>query len=140
MADIKMTYQVNPAVPPIIDILQSRIPPALGAVGTQAQAHATANITANGTVDTDRLRSSIVFEVEGDTVAIGTNVNYAPYIEFGTGIYAEQGGGRQTPWVYQNSRGEWVTTRGAHPHPFLRPAIEENIEEYRQILEKILKG
>ncbi len=60
-------------------------------------------------------------------------------VELGTGVYAEGGGGRQTPWRYQDRKGEWHTTRGAHPHPYLRPAIENHTEEYKRILERLLK-
>jgi phage gpG-like protein len=35
-------------------------------------------------VDTGRLRSSIASEVIGQTARIGTNVNYAPFVEYGT--------------------------------------------------------
>lgn len=42
-------------------------------------------------VDTGRLRGSISYSVEGEECYVGTNVNYAPYVEFGTGIYAETG-------------------------------------------------
>lgn len=35
-------------------------------------------------VDTGRLRSSLTYEVEGDTVYIGTNVKYGVYQELGT--------------------------------------------------------
>ena len=46
---------------------------------------------------------------------ISTNVPYAPYIEYGTGIYNSQGLGRTTPWRYQDSKGEWHTTSGYDP-------------------------
>jgi hypothetical protein len=51
-------------------------------------------------VDTGQLRQSITHEVEGNTGVIGTNVEYAPYVEYGTGIHAKDGNGRQTPWSY----------------------------------------
>jgi len=48
-------------------------------------------------VDTGYLRRSITHEVEGNVGLVGTNAEYAPYLEFGTGIFAEEGTGRQTP-------------------------------------------
>jgi len=38
----------------------------------------------NTPVDTGRLRSSIVTVADSETVATGTNVDYAPFQEFGT--------------------------------------------------------
>lgn len=111
---------------------------ALEAVGTQAVSIAQSIITSVGAVDTGNLRNSITFETEGtDTVVIGTPVEYAPYIEYGTGIYAEEGG-RQTPWAYQDSAGEWHMTRGMHPRPYLRPALQEHVSEYEKIFDEIL--
>ena len=56
-------------------------------------------------VDTGRLRNGISHAVSEDEMAayVGTNVEYGVYQELGTGIYAEGGGGRPTPWVYQLS-------------------------------------
>ena len=106
---------------------------ALKTVGMQAQAHVGEEITAQGAIDTGRLRNSIDFEVDGDTVYVGTNVEYAPYVEFGTGVYAENGGGRPTPWAWQDADGNWHRTIGMKPRPYLRPGIEKNISEYQQI-------
>lgn len=41
-------------------------------------------------VDTGRLRSSITGRVEGTTGIVGTNVEYASYVEFGTDRQAAQ--------------------------------------------------
>ena len=92
-------------------------------------------------VDTGRLRNSISHQVndKNDTVYIGTNVEYAPYIEFGTGIHAENGG-RPTPWSYQDDKGEWHTTDGNRPHPYLRPAINDHMSEYKDIVKKELES
>lgn len=90
-------------------------------------------------VDTGNLRNSISHEVDDTTVYVGTNTEYAPYVEFGTGIYAE-GGGRPTPWRYQDDKGEWHTTSGMQPQPFLGPSIDNHIQEYKQFLENELKG
>lgn len=51
-------------------------------------------------VDTGNLRNNISNTVVDDTVYVGTNVEYAPYVEFGTGKYAESGNGRPGWWVY----------------------------------------
>lgn len=75
-------------------------------------------------VDTGDLRSSITHEVNNDVGIVGTNKEYAPYVEFGTGIFASEGNGRDTPWSYQDDKGEWHTTVGQKPQPFLETAIQ----------------
>lgn len=77
-------------------------------------------------VDTGQLKGSITSEILYDRARVGTNVEYAPYVEYGTGLWAEEGNGRQTPWRYQTADGEWHTTIGQQPQPWLRPALEEN--------------
>ena len=79
-------------------------------------------------VDSGQLRNSITYEVDEDSLVgqVGTNVEYAPYVEMGTGIYAE--GGRQTPWCYMGRDGQFHWTQGQQPQPFLEPAMEENLE------------
>lgn len=88
-------------------------------------------------VDTGNLRNSITHTTENNnrTVVIGSSVKYAPFIELGTGKFAEGGGGRQTPWSYQDSKGNWHTTSGMPPRPYLRPAIENHKDEYRHVLQ-----
>ena len=86
--------------------------------------------------DTGALRRSIASRVEGDKGIVFTPLEYAPYIEFGTGLFAESGGRTDTPWSYQNDKGEWVSTNGIKPQPFLRPALNNN----RTKIKKILKG
>lgn len=76
-----------------------------------------------------RLRSSITHEVthEGGEIVgrVGTNVDYAIYQEFGTGIYAENGKGRKTKWLAPIGGGfRW--TVGNKAQPFLRPALEHS--------------
>lgn len=88
-------------------------------------------------VDTGRLKGSITYAVEGEDCYIGTNVEYAPYVEFGTGIHAEEGG-RQTPWAYQDADGNWHRTQGNKPQPFLRPSANDHTDEYREILKESL--
>jgi HK97 gp10 family phage protein len=72
------------------------------------------------------------------TVHIGTNVEYAIYVEYGTGIFAEGGKGRQTPWVYKTKKG-FFFTRGNPPQPFLRPAYEKNISKIKALYQDSLK-
>lgn len=65
-------------------------------------------------VDTGNLRNSITHQVDGDAVYIGTNVEYAPYVELGTSRQKAQ--------------------------PFLRPAASEHGAQYRQVLKNALSS
>ena len=65
-------------------------------------------------VDTGRLRNSITHGTDANSVYIGTNVEYAPYVELGT--------------------------RRQHAQPYLRPAITNHMEEYKKILNDMLGG
>ena len=50
---------------------------------------------------TGALTNSIRYELEGnDSVVIGTNLMYAPYVEYGTGKFARNGNGRPGYWVF----------------------------------------
>lgn len=93
-------------------------------------------------VDTGNLRNSITHVVDEQEPAaiIGTDNEYAAYVELGTGIYAEGGGGRPTPWVYQDANGNWHYTRGNKAKPFLKPAAADHAAQYRDILESELKN
>ena len=83
------------------------------------------------------LRRSITSRVDGDVGIVYTPLEYAPYVEFGTGLFAEGGNGRKdVPWCYQDDEGEWHTTSGMAPHPFMRPALNENREEIKRILKE----
>lgn len=110
---------------------------ALEALGQTAERHAAEKCP----VDIGTLRQSISHSVaeSEQTVYIGTNVEYAPYVEAGTGIYADKGG-RKTPWRYQDRKGKWHTTKGQKPRHFLKDAATKHNEEYKQITENILKG
>ena len=79
--------------------------------------------------DDGQLKQSITSVVNKNTGAVGTNVEYAPYVHQGTGIYAVNGDGRKTRWKYQDAKGEWHSTIGQPPNPFLEKALDANREE-----------
>lgn len=83
------------------------------------------------------ITSEVTKEVDGTVVGIVyTPLEYAPYVEYGTGLFAEAGDGRKdVPWCYQDDEGEWHSTSGQHPKPFLRPALNENREQIIRLLE-----
>ena len=85
--------------------------------------------------DTGALARSITSKIEDTEGIIFTPLEYAPYVEYGTGLFAEEGG-RNTPWVYKDDKGEWHRTSGQKPQPFMRPALEENREKIINILKE----
>lgn len=93
---------------------------------------------------TGELRRSITSKVEADEDGykgvVYTPLFYAPYVEFGTGLFAEEGGRSDVPWHYQDDKGEWHSTSGQHPQPFMRPALNENREQITRILKEALNN
>ena len=89
--------------------------------------------------DTGELRRSIQSEIRGHEGVVFTTLEYAPYIEYGTGLFAENGGRTDVPWCYQDDKGEWHTTSGIKPHPYMRPALDENRERIIEIIKGAIK-
>ena len=96
------------------DELKRRIPVIMDALGIQAESYAVDEITEMKAVDTGRLRASIDHAVDDQDVYIGTNVEYAPYVELGTYKMAAR--------------------------PFLRNAISKHGDDYKRIVEQGLKN
>ena len=111
---------------------------------TQAMGQACAAVEASAKKkapkDSGALRRSIAskVEAEGGNIqgVVYTALEYAPYVEYGTGLFAESDGRTDVPWVYQDDEGNWHSTKGQKPQPFLRPALNEN----RKTVVKILGG
>ena len=94
------------------DAVHQAIITGLNACGMVAETYA----KKGAPVDTGRLRNSIAHKVDKEEPAayIGTNVEYAPYQEFGT-------------------------RRGVKAKHFLRNAVQNHTQEYKSILENALK-
>lgn len=95
----------------------------------------------NAPKDTGELRRSITSRVvedeDGNIVGeVYTPLEYAPYIEYGTGLFAENGGRMDVPWNYQDDEGEWHSTSGMKPQPFMRPAINDNRLKIYEIIKE----
>lgn len=93
--------------------LDHKIPIILEALGIEAEGNAVTEITELGAVDTGRLRGSISHDHDDEAAYIGTNVEYAPYVELGTHRMAAR--------------------------PFLRNAISNYTDDYKHIIEEGLK-
>lgn len=70
---------------------------------------------------------------------VSANTEYALFVHEGTGIYAKDGNGRKTPWMYQDKNGKWVKTSGQKPKPFLKDAVKKNKDKINKIIEQSLK-
>lgn len=95
----------------------------------------------NCPVDQGFLRASITSEAEisSDEITgrIGSNLEYAPYVHNGTGIYAKEGNGRKMPWGYAAKTGKYIGfhwTHGQKPQPFLENARLTKKNEVEKIL------
>lgn len=125
----------------VLEALEGAAEKIMTMIGIKAEKYAKARCPV-GTVESTgikgyrggTLRNSITFDVESDgtsvELAVGTNVEYAPYVELGTGpkfnsppewesFTAKKGGGQKN---------------GMAPRPYLRPAIEDHIAEYENII------
>ena len=140
MSEVVIESHVNE----IVVELNNRIPVIMKAVGLEAEGNAISEITEMGAVDTGRLRNSITFATadeqgkpnmqptkseegkaepadyemhatpEEGAVYVGTNVEYAPYIEKGR--------------------------KGMKGRPFLQNAVANYQERYKEIMNDGLKG
>ena len=87
-------------------------------------------------VDTGNLRNSISHKVVDSEPAayIGTNQEYAPYVELGTGSESTTGGGTpKSHWVYMGDDGEFHIGKPMKPQPYLKPAVANHIGTYKAI-------
>lgn len=109
----------------------------------------------NAPVDTGRLRSSISPEVrtEGRNVVgiVGTVVDYAPYMELGTGIYAGNAPYFPPPSALETWARRHGTTGynvamaifragGLKPRKFLQKAFEQNRDKIVRMIELGVRG
>ena len=124
----------------------SRVHGALVKTGMVVQAAARAHLDLTGTTNTGRLSQSI--EVEDrpfeDAVIVGTNVHYAPYVEFGTRphmppveplvewahlkLHDDKAG-------YKIARA--IAKRGTKPKPFMRPAVRVGQQFFGQYVRRV---
>ena len=92
-------------------------------------------------VDTGKLQRSIQFYVDPDepSVTLGTDNEYATYVELGTGRYSEVGGTALKRWTYYDKvTGETRIGVPQKPQHFIKPAVSDHIETFKAILEDAL--
>ena len=91
-------------------------------------------------VDTGNLRNSIthtVTDVNEQAAYVGSNAEYAAYVELGTGVFYP--GGRQTPWVYTDAKGNTHMTHGQRAKPYIKPAVADHTPQYQKIIKSELE-
>ena len=128
----------------ILDGLEDAVDKALTIIGIKAERYAKARCPV-GTVESTgikgyrggTLRNSITFIVEDQTLSVGTNVEYAPYVELGTGPYFEA----PPEWEqFDAPKGKGIGHGYVRPRPYLKPAIVDHIDEYENVLTRELKN
>lgn len=105
-----MNYTYKDNTDEVLAALESAKKRGLEAIGLTAEGHAKKETP----VDTGRLRNSISHATDDEAAYIGTNVEYAPYVELGAR-------GRQ----------------GVH---MLQRAATEHTDEYKRIMEDAMKN
>lgn len=119
----------------------------LDAIGAAAAKHASANAVR----DTGALADSMMYAGDYQSVSVGSPLEYAPYVELGTGPNyqappawitnsAQRGHHDTDPWWYMDDDGEWKRGWFVTARPFLRPAIEDHADEYKGLFENALKN
>ena len=105
-----MSVTIKDNTQQVLSALEKAKKQGLEAIGMTAEGHAKKNTP----VDTGRLRNSITHTADSNAAYIGTNVEYAPYVELGA--------------------------RGRKPVHMLRRAATEHTAEYKGIMENALKN
>ena len=105
-----MSYTFKDNTDEVLDALKNAKKRGLEAIGLTAEGYAKKDTP----VDTGRLRNSISHTTDDEATYIGTNVEYAPYVELG-------------------ARGR----KGVH---MLQRAASEHADEYKQIMEDSMKN
>ena len=104
-----MSYTYKDNTDEVLAALKRAKKNGLTAIGLTAEGHAKKETP----VDTGRLRNSISHVTDDEAAYIGTNVEYAPYVELGA--------------------------RGRQGKHMLQRAASEHTDEYKQIMEHAMK-
>ena len=104
-----MSYSYKDNTEEVLSAMEKAIKRGLEAIGLTAEGYAKKETP----VDTGRLRNSISHAVEDKAAYIGTNVEYAPYVELGA--------------------------RGRDGKHMLQRAATEHTDEYKRLMEDSMK-
>lgn len=106
-------------------------------------------------IPTDELINSIaISSIIKDMVRIYTNLAYAKFVEFGTGITGSQNANPKSSdfgwrydvnshgeagWTYKSSDGNFYWTKGEEAHQFMYRASEDLKANYKKITKTVLR-
>ena len=139
MANFKI---VENNIDKVLDELDSDIEEILTMIGIKAEKYAKARCPVGTPESTGKkgyrggtLRNSITFELtqfgSDNAVVVGTNVEYAPYVELGTGPFFES----PPAWEEFDSVSGSGSGKGyVRPRPYLKPAIQDHLDVYSKII------
>ena len=105
-----MSYTYKDNTEEVLSALERAKKRGLEAIGLTAEGHAKKETP----VDTGRLRNSVSHTTDDEAAYIGTNVEYAPYVELGA--------------------------RGRDGKHMLQRAASEHADEYKQLMEDSMKN
>lgn len=135
---MKVTIKDNSGA--VLSAFADAIEHALDDVGEFCEGEAAKLIEQQDAIDTGRLHDSIEHTVDGTTVNIGTNVEYAVYVECGTGAANYPGGTTKPSWVYMDAQGRAHRAYPMKARPYLKPSVEEHKDEIIQYIKDRLEG
>ena len=109
-----MSYSYKDNTEEVLSAMGKAIERGLETIGLTAEGHAKKNLYPGHGLDTGRLRNSISHATDKDAAYIGTNVEYAPYVELGA--------------------------RGRNGLHYLQQAATEHTDEYKRLMEESMKN
>lgn len=109
-----MDYILEDNTDEVLSALEGAKKRGLEAIGLTAEGHAKKNLYPGHGLDTGRLRNSIAHATDDEAAYIGTNVEYAPYVELGA--------------------------RGRSGLHYLQQAASEHADEYKRLMENSMKN
>lgn len=137
----------------VLDDFQGQLDKVLEECGQLAEGYAKAILTERPMsgqswyTRTGRLRNSIAHVVDDNTAYVGSNLDYAPYVEYGTGPKAEGTtadgisiiGRHDVPWFFKDAEGNGHLSYGIEPSHMIKNSIADHAKEYKDRIESALK-
>ena len=143
----KMSYKLTDNSGAFLADLDAKAPRILKLIGEKWEKYAK-KLCPVGTVEStgkkgyiggtlrDSIEARVVTTAERHVLECGSNVEYAPYVELGTGPHF-------TPppeWeTFTSKKGKGVGRGYVKPRPYIAPALTGHVSEYKNIMESELQ-